>query len=334
MTRHDVEQQCREALQQNIPDKEALWKRIEANLPAQPAQQPAEEPPKRKISMVYRTIAAAACFVFVAGGLAVWGLSQTAKNARKTETARPSYSNNVDFAGEQAVQEQAAEAPAEEAEAYEPQGEAAAPAMDEQALDFAGDQLYDGTAKSEEAKRENKLTYAQLKVPQTTEIAAVTDRSKLKTGDSYFTEESVLENTFAIVKAEVLRGSQEESSGVMTYTLHVLESYSRGEGPGVTLTLSTSSPYLMEKGHVYYLPLHYDDSIPGDWELSYADAPQIECTQDGKILYHSGWATLLQRQSIPVVCEPQYDSDFFYDRMYLTDSTALEELLDVWASMQ
>ena len=47
MTRHEAEQQCREALQQNIPDKEALWKRIEANLPAQPAQQPVAETPKR-----------------------------------------------------------------------------------------------------------------------------------------------------------------------------------------------------------------------------------------------------------------------------------------------
>ena len=334
MTRHEAEQQCREALQQNIPDKEALWKRIEANLPAQPAQQPVAETPKRRISMVYRTIAAAACFVFVAGGLAVWGLSQGAKNAKQSETAFPSYSNKVEFAGEQAAEEAVAEAPEEEAEAYEPQGEAAAPAMDDQALDFAGEYLNGDTAKSEEAKRDNKLTYAQLKVPQTTEIAAATDRSKLKTEDSYFTEESVLENTFAIVRAEVLRGSQDETSGMMTYTLVVQESYSRGEGPGETLTLSTSSPYLMEKGHVYYLPLHYDDSISGDWELSYADAPQIECTQDGKILYHSGWATLLQSQSIPVACEPQYDSDFFYDRMYLTDSTALEELLDVWASMQ
>ena len=69
------------------------------------------------------------------------------------------------------------------------------------------------------------------------------------------------------------------------YTLSLLECYDTGEKPENTLVIRSASPYLLEQEHVYVLPLTKTDD---GWALSFPDAPQIEATQDGRLLYHSG----------------------------------------------
>lgn len=77
MTRKETEQMVRRTVRETIPDREALWARIEADLPDE--QQIAPEPPRIVRRRTYRTIAAVACFVLVIGGVGVVA-SMTGKN--------------------------------------------------------------------------------------------------------------------------------------------------------------------------------------------------------------------------------------------------------------
>lgn len=77
MTRKETEQMVRRTVRETIPDREALWARIEADLPDE--QQIAPEPPRIVRRRTYRMIAAAACFVLVIGGVGVVA-SMTGRN--------------------------------------------------------------------------------------------------------------------------------------------------------------------------------------------------------------------------------------------------------------
>lgn len=77
MTRKETEQMVRRTVRETIPDREALWARIEADLPDE--QQIAPEPPRIVRRRTYRMIAAAACFVLVIGGVGVFA-SMTGRN--------------------------------------------------------------------------------------------------------------------------------------------------------------------------------------------------------------------------------------------------------------
>ena len=327
MTRKEIEKRCREAMEQNLPDKDALWMRIESSLPAQSAPPAVEEPPKRKISVIYRTVAAAACFLFVAGGLMLYGISRMpSKNAetapmliQENEAAedRALYDNAVGGAPA-AKQEQADAQYKSGLNADIPAHQNYAPECDMAAEEAAQEQAY-------------TLTYAELQVPQTNTIAANTDRSKLQTGGDAFSEEAVLKKTQVIAKAEVTKGVQDPGTGVMRYTIKLLDCYRGAEDPQVEMSIESSSPYLLEQAHVYVLPLTKTED---GWALSFPDAPQIEVTLDGRLLCHSGWTSLLQNGRTPVICEPQTEDDCYYDRMYLTDTDNLDALLDVWESLQ
>lgn len=67
MTRKQIEKRCLEEMQQNIPDSEALWERISANLPE---QQTAAEPAQKRIRMTgaRRMLTLAASFLIILSG--------------------------------------------------------------------------------------------------------------------------------------------------------------------------------------------------------------------------------------------------------------------------
>lgn len=67
MTRKSIEENLKRDMQKNIPDKNALWQKIEANLPEQPVSQPV----KRTIRMTAGTkfLTIAACFLLVIAGV-------------------------------------------------------------------------------------------------------------------------------------------------------------------------------------------------------------------------------------------------------------------------
>ncbi|MCR5718442.1 MAG: hypothetical protein K6F80_05350 [Oscillospiraceae bacterium] len=125
MTNKETERLVQMRIQQTIPDKAALWERIESNLPEQPTFPEIQKTPSR-FRVAYRVIGAAACFLLIVGAAGIFGALRGTVN--KSETA--------------VTMEKTADAPAQE---YED----AAPAADNYDEDFAD------AAPAEEAFPEN-----------------------------------------------------------------------------------------------------------------------------------------------------------------------------------
>ncbi len=85
--------------------------------------------------------------------------------------------------------------------------------------------------------------------------------------------------------------------------------------------------YQLQIGGTYLLPLLQQE---GGWELLYPFAPQIQVTGEGGYLFHSGYATLMNDETLVVTGAPQGSNDVFYDRMVLRkDDNFLSEFLNL-----
>ncbi len=93
MNRKETEQMVRRTVRETIPDREALWARIEADLPDE--QQIAPEPPRIVRRHTYRLIAAAACFVLMIGGVGVFA-SMRGRNLKDSPMHSANYLNKND----------------------------------------------------------------------------------------------------------------------------------------------------------------------------------------------------------------------------------------------
>ena len=241
MTKKDIEERLKQEMQQNIPDKDALWQRIETRLPEQP-------PVNRRIRMSSgrRILTAAACLLLMITGIRVMN--------RLSETA-PSQENIM---------------------------------MEQDNAD--------------------EIQFIRF--------------------EEYFQEDAILSRTELFIDVRVLDSIQEES-GTMRYALEVIDVYG-GELNTEEITLRTDSAYVLETDHEYVIPVYYrEDKL----NLSYECAPQIERTQNHKLIIPNGWYTLMQSDAVPV----QYDSygtdDYFYDRMYLTPDWSLELLIQKFENL-
>lgn len=74
--------------------------------------------------------------------------------------------------------------------------------------------------------------------------------------------------------------------------------------------------YQLQKEGTYLLPLK---SQNGSWELVYPFAPQIQVTEQGDYLFHSGYASLVNLDTQVVPGIPMGSNDYFYDRMLLRE---------------
>lgn len=85
--------------------------------------------------------------------------------------------------------------------------------------------------------------------------------------------------------------------------------------------------YQLQKGETYLLPLKKQTM---DWELLFPFAPQIQKTQDGAYLFHSGYNSLIDEETFVVVTDQEGSNDFYYDRMLLrNDDTFLSDYLSL-----
>lgn len=74
--------------------------------------------------------------------------------------------------------------------------------------------------------------------------------------------------------------------------------------------------YQLQKEGNYLLPLK---SQNGSWELVYPFAPQIQVTEQGDYLFHSGYTSLVNLDTQVVPGIPMGSNDYFYDRMLLRE---------------
>lgn len=193
----------------------------------------------------------------------------------------------------------------------------------------ATDPVPDLPKQDTERKPGEPLRYADLQIVQTASLSRSFDRELLGTQGAYFSQEDVVSTAGCFVDIIVENGIQDRATGIVTYTLEVVDMY--GDGglrTGDTLTVSSPTAYVLEKEHEYVLPLYRE---AGDWYLAGECAPQMERTQDGKLVFHSGWYALMGEAAQPLLYDSRGKDDYFYDRMYLTDFAVAEAVLQSWA---
>ncbi|MBR1528156.1 MAG: hypothetical protein IJ642_02495 [Oscillospiraceae bacterium] len=295
MTKKEIEERLCQEMQQNIPDKDALWQRIESSLPEQPVSQPV----RRKIHMSagkgFLTIAA--CLVLTVAGM------QYLKTNKSEHTMTESSAAPAAEAG---IAEEAAN---DNAAMPEEAAEALGSAEDSEISEFSG-----------------MLNYQNLNILHNRTIASQVNLSRLGTDGEYFSEDEILQHTEFFIDVRILDGYQDSESGNMHYTLQILDVY----GSDLNLSeieLETGSAYILEQNHEYVLP------VTADLNLAYECAPQIEKTQDENLIIPNGWYTLMQSDTTPVLYDSYGKDDYFYDRMYLTQDLNLDLLIQKWKSL-
>lgn len=233
--------------------------RIEGSLPEQkPLEQPAAEKPQRRFSVIYRTAAAAACFLFVAAGITLAASLGGMRGNMKTENCTPAQDavyNNAEGVNEY------------KGDMRDAENHPAKSAMQQDAMESE-----DNAALAEES--------------------AAPEFSLEDEGLS-FSEADVLQRTEAF--AEVMVDSvTQDAQGRMTCRVTVGTAYSAIEVPA-QMELQFDAAYPPEEGHSYLLPLCRD--AQGAWMLSETAAPQMELT-GGQLLIHDGWTTLMAENPV------------------------------------
>ncbi|MBE6877013.1 MAG: hypothetical protein E7496_09925 [Ruminococcus sp.] len=295
MTKKEIEERLQEEMHQNIPDKDALWQKIENRLPEQPVSQPI----KRNIRMTSgsRFMTVAACFLLVIAGMRFFS---TVRNLNQpTETTAENSAVPADEADNEGI------------------------ALEDNHADAVPEQSAESDKNTE---NQEILKYQNLHLPQGENIASQVNLSRLGTDGEYFSEDEILAKTSLFIDVKILEGAQNPDSGKMEYTLQILDVYG-GELDAETITLETSSAYILEQNHEYVLP------VTADCSLAYECAPQIEKTQDNKLIIPNGWYTLMQGETTPVLYDSIGKDDYFYDRMYLTKDLNLDLLIQKWQSL-
>ncbi len=161
--------------------------------------------------------------------------------------------------------------------------------------------------------------------------------------DSQYFSEAVLGETELLCKGTVTSVSLEQDvlgrAVRVVYELK-LEQVCYAEDYVVGMdTLTVKSPivgaegdevfilYQLQAGGCYLLPLKKQE---GDWELLYPFAPQVQVTGDGAYLFHSGYASLTNEDTILVVGNQEGQNDYYYDRMLLRrDGDFLSEFVSL-----
>lgn len=299
MTRKEIEKRCREAMQENIPDKESLWQKIESNLPEQ--QETVFRKSHLSMITVRRIMTAAACLLFLVGGLQL----RNSRDAVKLDNMDHSSAEDAD------------NIPADD---------------DDAGCDAAAD--YESVApalQENNSQNKNILRYQDLNLSGQQGIHDTADLSRLGVQDAYFNESAILAKTELFLDVQVLNGYQNQETGEMQYILKILDVYG-GTLDVSELVIVSRSAYILEKEHEYILPVYQDQQNHSNWNLSYECAPQIEKTLDHKIILHNGWQCVMHSDldQESVLYDSYGKDDYFYDRMYLTGDMAVEILIQEW----
>lgn len=173
--------------------------------------------------------------------------------------------------------------------------------------------------------REEK-TYEQLSFSHT-DTKAYED-SYIPKGDDYFTEDSVLEDTDFFADVTVLSARLDSDSAHYTLRINSLVSKT-GEESKTNITIESSTPYIMQENREYFIPLRKENST---YSMAFENAPQIEISLDGDIVFQNGWKSLDDDSGI-LKDSQKSKNDYFYDRMRYSSKNDLQDLLAKWRTM-
>ncbi len=145
--------------------------------------------------------------------------------------------------------------------------------------------------------------------------------SSVSSGEEYFVEEDVLIQTDVIVNAYVDRVYSKGNS-----TCYEISAKNTETGDAENITLESDSIYTMKQDGSYILPLKNEN---GNYSLAFENAPQIEETESGGLIFHNGWISLDENSAPTEYLQVSVD-DFFYDRMRFSYSGDISPLLEKW----
>lgn len=275
MTEKKLKEIYKAHAENTAPDMDALWEKIESGLEEKSESGVTSKPIRRKISMTKTAALTAACIA------ALIIVPVTVRNLDISKESMTTAMNGENYAGIQA--DGAAENAAPEQDLASEEAAAAA----------------DETSNMQTVYYE-ELSLAPAPRQQYTPEAPTS-------GDDFFVEENVLIQTDIIVNACIDR-VYSKGSGSVCYEI-TAENPETNETESIVIESAT--PYVMLENRSYVLPLKND----GDgYSLVFENAPQIERTLDGGLIFHNGWQTL-DVDSADVIYPQGKVDDFFYDRM-------------------
>ncbi len=267
------------------PDMDALWEKIESGLEEKNESGVTSKPIRRKISMTKTAALTAACIA---------ALIIVPVAVRNLDISNEEMTASMDNGNYAEVQ---ADGAANDAVPKHNSAE-----EDTIAADFAAEEAEAITDKINNAQT---VYYEKLSLAQAEPIYEIPDG---KTGgDDFFVEDSVLIETDMIVNAYIDR-VYSSGSGAMCYEI-IADDLETGETENILLVSAT--PYVMLENRSYVLPLKNSED---GYSLVFENAPQIERTLDGGLIFHNGWQTL-DVDSADVIYPQGKVDDFFYDRM-------------------
>ncbi len=281
----------KENAEKNSPDMDHIWERIEGSLGPKPENAVTSKPMPKKMTFRKPTVWATVC----AAALIILPISVRIINNSQDMTSNESMS--MDAAPEtQAVTETQALTTA-----FPEYTEAADNEFNEEEFN---------EAVVEEAEPSNGMYFAGS-VP----TEAISE-------NEYFIEENVLIQTDVIVNAYIDRVYSKGNS-----TCYEISAENAETGEPESITLETDSIYTMKQDGNYILPLKSSEN--GSYSLAFENAPQIEETENGGLLFHNGWISL-DENSTPTEYPQVSVDDFFYDRMRYSYSGDISPLLEKW----
>lgn len=279
----------------SAPDMDALWKRIESGLEEKDETRVTSKPVKRKISMGRLSLAGAVC----AALLII--LPVAVKNGSSSDMGAAEISNGA-YDGER------------EQFDYE--------AEDTEAVftTTTAMQIPDEAVEETEAAHGEPVLYENLDLAPTSAAGIVPQGET--TGDDYFVEADVLIQTDVIVNAYV--DKVYSRGGTVCYELTAENAES---GNTESITLESVTPYVLLESRSYVLPLK---SSGNGYSLVFENAPQIEVTLDGGLIFHNGWECLSDGNETDVIYPQGSVDDFFYDRMKFSYTADVQTLVKKW----
>ena len=145
-------------------------------------------------------------------------------------------------------------------------------------------------------------------------------------GDDFFVEANVLIHTDIIVNAYVDRVYSRGET-----VCYVLTAENADTKETENITLESATPYRLLENRSYVLPLKF---VGGTYSLVFENAPQIEVTLDGGLIFHNGWVTLDGEDSADVIYPQNGIDDYFYDRMKFSYSVDTDALVKKWHELK
>ena len=293
--------------EQNAPDMDALWERIERGLDEKNAEDISgvtSSPVKKSIA--FRKIAVRAVLA-AAAVLIILPVAFRSANTSNMTSDGVSMLNGADAGNAAPSVNQ--EATFDEENGYD-------------ASDFDGGEV--GTVMSDVNNYVGTVLYESLNLAP---AGAAADMPSGETsGDDFFVEANVLVHTDIIVNAYVDRVYSR--GGTVCYELTAENADTRETE---SITVESATPYRMLENRSYLLPL----TVNGDgYSLAFENAPQIEFTLDGGMIFHNGWVTLDDESAADVIYPQNGIDDFFYDRMKFSYSADADILVKKWHELR